>query len=216
MPAPICEEVGLRNAVVVLEYAGRSTEWHVPSLAVELTHGLDAQRHLGQGDDRRRARDPGSSRSRRMSRSARARSISRRRCAISFRAASPPPCRSSACCRPSTCRSPAMRRWRCRATAISAPRRWRSRSGTAACGFRRCPRRRWRSTADPSMSPTTAPPSGSCMSPSTLRWRGSRITHVGHARERGRARRASGLELRAQRERRRVCRRGVRACRPSR
>ena len=31
-------EVGLRNAVVVLEYAGRSTQWQVPSLAVELTH----------------------------------------------------------------------------------------------------------------------------------------------------------------------------------
>jgi hypothetical protein len=32
-------EIGLRNAVVVLEYAGRSTEWHVPSLGVELSHG---------------------------------------------------------------------------------------------------------------------------------------------------------------------------------
>ncbi len=31
-------EVGLRNAVVILEYAGRSTQWRVPSLAVELTH----------------------------------------------------------------------------------------------------------------------------------------------------------------------------------
>jgi len=31
-------ELGLRNATVVLEYAGRSTEWHVPSLAIELMH----------------------------------------------------------------------------------------------------------------------------------------------------------------------------------
>ncbi len=29
---------GLRNATVVLEYAGRSTEWRVPALAVELMH----------------------------------------------------------------------------------------------------------------------------------------------------------------------------------
>jgi AsmA-like C-terminal region/Protein of unknown function len=32
------KEFGLRNATVVLEYAGRSTEWRVPVLAVELTH----------------------------------------------------------------------------------------------------------------------------------------------------------------------------------
>ncbi len=32
------KEVGLRNAVVVLEYAGRSTEWRVPSLGIELMH----------------------------------------------------------------------------------------------------------------------------------------------------------------------------------
>jgi hypothetical protein len=31
-------EVGLRNAIVMLEYEGRSTEWRVPSLAVELKH----------------------------------------------------------------------------------------------------------------------------------------------------------------------------------
>ena len=33
------KEVGLRNATVVLEYAGRTTEWRVPSLAVALMHG---------------------------------------------------------------------------------------------------------------------------------------------------------------------------------
>jgi hypothetical protein len=33
------KEFGLRNATVVLEYAGRSTEWRVPRLAVELMHG---------------------------------------------------------------------------------------------------------------------------------------------------------------------------------
>ncbi len=33
------KEVGLRNATVVLEYAGRTTEWRVPSLAVALVHG---------------------------------------------------------------------------------------------------------------------------------------------------------------------------------
>ncbi len=32
------KEVGLRNATVVLEYAGRSTEWRVPSLVVALMH----------------------------------------------------------------------------------------------------------------------------------------------------------------------------------
>ena len=32
------KEVGLRNATVVLEYAGRSTEWRVPSLAIALRH----------------------------------------------------------------------------------------------------------------------------------------------------------------------------------
>lgn len=31
-------EVGLRNATVVLEYAGRTTEWHVPSVAIGLMH----------------------------------------------------------------------------------------------------------------------------------------------------------------------------------
>jgi len=33
------KEFGLRNATVVLEYAGRSTEWRVPVLAVDLKHG---------------------------------------------------------------------------------------------------------------------------------------------------------------------------------
>jgi len=33
------KEFGLRNATVVLEYAGRSTEWRVPRLAVALMHG---------------------------------------------------------------------------------------------------------------------------------------------------------------------------------
>ena len=33
------KEFGLRNATVVLEYAGKSTEWRVPVLAVELMHG---------------------------------------------------------------------------------------------------------------------------------------------------------------------------------
>ncbi len=32
------KEFGLRNATVVLEYAGRSTEWHVPVLLVEIMH----------------------------------------------------------------------------------------------------------------------------------------------------------------------------------
>ncbi len=32
------KEVGLRNATVVLEYAGHSTEWRVPSLAIALRH----------------------------------------------------------------------------------------------------------------------------------------------------------------------------------
>ncbi|MGZ5914138.1 MAG: AsmA-like C-terminal region-containing protein [Hyphomicrobium sp.] len=33
------KEVGLRNATVVFEYAGKSTEWRVPSLVVGLMHG---------------------------------------------------------------------------------------------------------------------------------------------------------------------------------
>ena len=33
------KEFGLRNATVVLEYAGKSTEWRVPILSVELMHG---------------------------------------------------------------------------------------------------------------------------------------------------------------------------------
>ena len=38
MPAPTCSEFGLRNATVVLDYAGRTTEWRVPSLGVALMH----------------------------------------------------------------------------------------------------------------------------------------------------------------------------------
>ena len=54
-PAPRCEHLICASSACAtrpccVDYAGRTTEWHVPSLNVGLMHAPHAQRHLGPGD----------------------------------------------------------------------------------------------------------------------------------------------------------------------